>query len=941
MRPIDWTEGQPEDTYMFDLIAWEQRRNELEAEQRDKADALVVADTQLDRIREWADGMGRFASTVGVEAGQLQSIDVTLRAIDADLGRVAGELTDHTEARELATARLLGGPRADVPLVLLPLRLETRWADGALHVRIYPDDIAVDAHDPGLTEDEITWAEHFWRARAGDTADGAPGPADPEETWQQLVRRFGPARAAWLVRAGAPGQPPLEARPDPWPRPARARLLPDRFAVVALAGGVPVNLAPTGSPPRYVTWGTPVADPLPIAPLDTGATGEGPPWWSDLGAARLAGMAITIPLGKATPTIEALAVVGLRGGRVGDPAGPALAALLDAHAVSAGAELLADGTATNNSGARRAAYGPVAQERAARAVRDAALDGTAVVHPHAAGARLADLLGLPTAALAPLAGATTDRDTLTGAARLLVGLGAQGALRQRLGAPGAGTWSRLEPGGPAPTLRIGRQPYGVLPATAPGRWAARAGEAGGGLVDALHEWAVATGPELFVDPGARPTPLGGGAARRVTNDDDADLADLLLEAAASVRWAPASDGAPGAPVDGPDGLVGPAEGDASPAVVLPIVAAAAPADLPGLPAAVRTASLLARIAVAAKRAAAVDAVAAVDAALGTLAAAPHDDLVRVVAELLDAASHRFDAWITAVATERLTAYRQDHPGEVAVGAFGWLTDVEPRQLPRSFGHVHAPSMAQAATAAVLRSGFLGQRRRAWASVVEQAEAALADAQTRLAASGPSDPVGVRQALEAQVAAATAHLAQARSDGEHLVPLDEATESHLPLAVDLSSRRVRGARSVLSAVRAGQPLAAVLGHQFERDLADAGLQQFLAAFRKLTRFPTGTALEQVEQARRDRQSELAAARRALADRQRTAAALVGPLQQARDAERATTERVVRADAAFAPFQALRTERGQRAQAVADLTTQLAHHNDQRPRPGRRPFQIRTP
>jgi hypothetical protein len=334
-------------------------------------------------------------------------------------------------------------------------------------------------------------------------------------------------------------------------------------------------------------------------------------------------------------------------------------------------------------------------------------------------------------------------------------------------------------------------------------------------------------------------------------------------------------------------------------------------------------------------------VGAVDAALGTLATAPRDDLVRVVAEFLDAASHRFDAWITAVATERLTDLRKAHPGEVAVGAFGWLTDVAPRELPRSFGHVHAPSMAQAATAAVLRSGFLGQRRRAWASVVEQAEAALADAQARLAASSPSDPVGVRQALEAQVGAATAHLDQARTDGDHLVPLDEATESHLPLAVDLSSRRVRGARSVLSAVRAGQPLAAVLGYQFERDLADAGLQQFLAAFRKLTRFHTGTALEQVEQARRARQSELAAARRALAARQQTAAGLVAPLQQARAAEQAATGRVTRADAAFAPFQAMRTERGQRAQAVADLTAQLADLNAHRPRPVHLPFQIQTP
>jgi hypothetical protein len=321
MRPADWDPDTDDpNTFMDDLIEWERRRNELESDLAHATEALVVADTQLDTVRDWADGMGRFASTVAIEANQLTGIDGSLRSIDAELGRVAGELADHTAARELATARLLEGPRADVPLVLLPLRLETRWADGALHVRIYPDDIAVDAHDPGLTEDEITWAEHFWQVRphhtvgdgtAGDTVD-----ADPEETWQQLVRRFGPARAAWLVRASAPGQPPLKPRPDPWPRPARVRLLPDRFAVVALAGGLPVNLAPAGSPPRYVTWGTPVADPLPLAPLDPGASpggGGAPPWWSDLDAARLAGMAISIPLGKATPTIEALAVVGVRG----------------------------------------------------------------------------------------------------------------------------------------------------------------------------------------------------------------------------------------------------------------------------------------------------------------------------------------------------------------------------------------------------------------------------------------------------------------------------------------------------------------------------------------------------------------------------------------------------------------------------------------------------
>src|SRR5689334_588856 len=55
-------------------------------------------------------------------------------------------------------------PRCDVslstalPVALLPVRIETRFADDAtgvlLKVRIYPDQIHVDAHDPRVTPGE-------------------------------------------------------------------------------------------------------------------------------------------------------------------------------------------------------------------------------------------------------------------------------------------------------------------------------------------------------------------------------------------------------------------------------------------------------------------------------------------------------------------------------------------------------------------------------------------------------------------------------------------------------------------------------------------------------------------------------------------------------------------------------------------------------------------
>src|SRR4030095_4551795 len=55
----------------------------------------------------------------------------------------------------------------DLPLVLLPVRLETRFgalANGAteLRVRVFPDKIHIDSHEPDLTADEQTWGQHYW-----------------------------------------------------------------------------------------------------------------------------------------------------------------------------------------------------------------------------------------------------------------------------------------------------------------------------------------------------------------------------------------------------------------------------------------------------------------------------------------------------------------------------------------------------------------------------------------------------------------------------------------------------------------------------------------------------------------------------------------------------------------------------------------------------------
>lgn len=178
----------------------------------------------------------------------------------------------------------------DHPVALLPVRLETRFVgpndsapehatrikppgptsldatepeDHELRVRVYPDAVHVDTHDPALTRQEELWGRTFWAklwlacheapegAEASVSIDEDKLPdavrergvvqdlatrihkfsADAsaryeeikERAWNQLVERFGHQRAAWVVHTLAPGDHgegmlagPEEEGPVPW-----------------------------------------------------------------------------------------------------------------------------------------------------------------------------------------------------------------------------------------------------------------------------------------------------------------------------------------------------------------------------------------------------------------------------------------------------------------------------------------------------------------------------------------------------------------------------------------------------------------------------------------------------------------------------------------------------------------------------------------------------
>lgn len=160
-------------------------------------------------------------------------------------------------------------------------------------------------------------------------------------------------------------------------------------------------------------------------------------------------------------------------------------------------------------------------------------------------------------------------------------------------------------------------------------------------------------------------------------------------------------------------------------------------------------------------------------------------LERLFTGYLDTTTHRLDAWVTSLAHKRLEEMREKNKEGIYLGAYGCLEDLSPNatasrskttrvnKLNVEGGYIHAPSLNHASAAAVLRNAFLTY---------------------------------------------------------------EGREENRPFAINLTSTRIRRACRILSGIREGQPLAALLGYQIERSLHDKKLDQYINEFRTHYPFP---------------------------------------------------------------------------------------------------------
>jgi hypothetical protein len=465
--------------------------------------------TQADRDLA---AVGALLATAQAEADRLRRLGADPAAADARVTALAADQRAAAERRTAAWRQvhdhiaggLLGpsdGPPPDpggplreldptVPIALLPVRVEIHYppeTPDELLVRIFPDDLHKDAHEPELTPDERARGRRF----AADTT-AAGGDVDKQrDAWTELARRVGPERAAWVAAVAEGTVPDPGDRGATWTRAAHARLLPDRWAALLYGGGILNGILWAAQPvPDQVPL-----SPDPLVPADqVTADDEHPPldpglrWLSDFTAAEQIGLGIRIRLaapvdGEGQPhpvdplPFDRLVVVGVRTSLDPTSGAAALENLLAAHHHTSGLAIAKQNTPTNNTPTDRA-------------------DWTAHPSPHDTFAwerqqpptpvpgsnadRIAETLGVAGVALARTAGATGTEQPDAAAMATALWAATWGHYMRQLMHPlltngqvaevRRFALDHVRGRGTVPSLRVGPQPYGMLPITSLPDW---------------------------------------------------------------------------------------------------------------------------------------------------------------------------------------------------------------------------------------------------------------------------------------------------------------------------------------------------------------------------------------------------------------------------------------------------------------------------------------
>jgi hypothetical protein len=433
----------------------DEARLELEATRVEADGSEVALRILINRIKD-----GTFVATHENPAKAVQkSAEAELASLRAKVQALSEQLAEVKQklAAELDGQKPLFRNHSAEPIALLPVRLETRFADAStIQVRVFPDDVQVESFDPRLTPAELRAAHAYWRK---------PG----DKSWRRLLEQLSPARAAWAKRATRPNAPekPQQRKPSQRRSP-RVSTMPTRWRFLGFVDGELV----------VDERGEEVPTPLPLGVL-VGGEGEQATWLVDFEAAEKVGMAITLKLPEGVEHLDELFAVGVQQSTAAE-ASERLRDTLMGHAFGSGLAFLSPGTPTNNTPESRSAWSSHPWSERPRLKR---------LKAESDAARLARAIGLPKPGFlgdCPGARQMTEH-AVAGLTLLSWGALGQGAVHASQGADlNTGTelpadrkaWrdvrehliGNVRGRGPLPTIRIGNQPYGVLPTTSLDEW---------------------------------------------------------------------------------------------------------------------------------------------------------------------------------------------------------------------------------------------------------------------------------------------------------------------------------------------------------------------------------------------------------------------------------------------------------------------------------------
>ena len=423
----------------------------------------------LARAQRTLDDATRRGDTAAITAARAEIATLT-----TSLKNARALVTTKTQQMEQLRTALPPTPEfgSEFPIVFLPVRLETRIRMQALNaqllVRVYPDDVHIDTHEPALTDDEVTDGNKYWAI-----------PEPRLDAWHYLATKYGAARAAWIARTmEAPNaDPPRKA--SAWARAPRTAVLPDRWVAICYSASGKMATQIGSKIPDVLQVG-PSPDDGSAQPADPSSMDpfalmeDGMRWLVDFDRAEQAGMGIRLILPQGVTQVERLLVFGVKSSMDPEASAQTLEGLLDAHHYTRTLSFVRRGAPSNNTADASSAYDTkdLGHERSYATERKGPLftPGSGVN-----GDITARLLGVRPAVLANvgLAGGTDNAATSSLNTALWAatwGYFLEQRLAGTVSADGLRQFRRhfidhIRPGGPLPSLRVGNQPYGLLPVT--------------------------------------------------------------------------------------------------------------------------------------------------------------------------------------------------------------------------------------------------------------------------------------------------------------------------------------------------------------------------------------------------------------------------------------------------------------------------------------------